>query len=166
MCQPERVLKASESSELPWAAEVSFSARRSGRATILQLTVNGGAWAGCAEGRLPSPLCGRDGLFLALINLCCLHSYSRCVFGMVLIQSHASEIQGLIKGWTLGCVIPRPGFFWPGGEFTQPKAHLFYHPCTRITKFILVLSLGLDSTASLQSALERREMLCSALSAS
>ena len=27
----------------------------------------------------------------------------------------------------LGCVIPRPGFLWPRGEFMQPRAHLFDH---------------------------------------
>ena len=131
VCQPERVLKASESSELPWAAEVSFSARRSGRATILQLTVNGGAWAGCAEGRLPSLLGGRDGLFLALINLCCLHSYSRCVFGMVLIQSHASEIQGWFKRWTRCCINSHPGCLSPQGQVHATSGPSLLTSCTR-----------------------------------
>ena len=32
----------------------------------------------------------------------------------------------MVKRWAMGCVVPCPGH---GVEFTQPRPHLFGHPC-------------------------------------
>ena len=59
-------------------------------------------------------------------------------------ERYVLVLQGWQKKLALGCVIPRSG---PGCAFTQPRAHLFYHPCALNTKFddakcILVVSIS------------------------
>ena len=41
----------------------------------------------------------------------------------------------------LGCVIPLPGCLWPLHEYTQPRCHLFDHPCMRSYRMKLWLLL-------------------------
>ena len=45
-------------------------------------------------------------------------------------QTDGLRSAGMIKkaSRALGCATPRPGFLGPRGEFTHPRAHLFYHP--------------------------------------
>ena len=55
-------------------------------------------------------------------------AFSFLCYGSAFFHASATDT-GMVKRWTLGCVIPRPGFLWQRGEFTQPKVHLFANLC-------------------------------------
>ena len=46
-----------------------------------------------------------------------------------MLDARTPLLQYPAKRWRLGCVIPRPGSFWPRGEFTQPSLHLLSGYC-------------------------------------
>ena len=91
----------------------------------ISLSVSGDTVSGCMFASASSPSVTILAPTARSLPLC-----SRWRAGYLLNLGQLSKgCTELSNGQILGCVILRLGLLWPEANFTQPRPHLFCHPC-------------------------------------